>query len=119
MLSKATPCSRNLQEDAERSGLKETQDSAKNNEALVSCDVRETTDSVGPDKLKPLQGEKEDLLGTHCSLEQPHISIQAKDEYKGLSSASVEGTFLEKGLTGPGQKAAALNGNNSELKIPL
>ena len=119
MLSKATPCSRNLQEDAERSGLKETQDSAKNNEALVSCDVRETTDSVGPDKLKPLQGEKEDLLGTHCSLEQPHISIQAKDEYKGLSSASEEGTFLEKGLTGPGQKAAAFNGNNSELKIPL
>lgn len=66
--------SRNLQENTERSVLKETQDSAKNDEALNSCDARETRDSVGPDKMKPQRRGK----GTENSKKQPKIAAEGQ-----------------------------------------
>lgn len=111
--------SRNVQEDTGRSGLKETQDSAKYDESLISCDVKETGDSVGLDYIKTQQHGKEDQFESQPTLVQPHITSHVKDDFTGSSPVNVEGVLLKEGLPSCEQKLAALNETYSKFNFFL
>lgn len=95
--SKATTVSGNLHEkNVSGSDPKETEE--------------ETRDSVALDKIKTQQREKKGLLGTRSTLEKPHISLHAADDFTGSSPVNVEGILLKEGLADGGQRVAAQNG---------
>ncbi|XP_078367189.1 sterile alpha motif domain-containing protein 9-like isoform X1 [Oculina patagonica] len=107
----ATALSRNVQQDTRRSVLKDTQDSAKYDEGLISCDVKETEDSVGLEYNKTQQHGKEGHFESQPTLEQPHITSHVKDDFTGSSPVNVEGVLLKEGLPSCEQKLAAQNEN--------
>ncbi len=115
----ATARSRNVQEETGINGLKETQDSAKYDEGLISCDVKETGDSVGLDYIKTQQRGKKEQFESHPTLEQPHITSHVKDDFTVPSPMTVEGVLLKEGLPSCEQKLASQNENYSKFNFVL
>ena len=72
--------SRNFRQGAGRSTLKETQDSAENDQGLISFDVEETRDSVTRDNTKTPKGGKEVQFEIQSTLEPPNVTRQDKDD---------------------------------------
>lgn len=103
-----TALSRNVQEDTERSGLKETQGSAKY-----------TGDSVGLDYIKTQKRGKEDQFESQPTLEQPHITSHVKDDFTGSSPVNVEGVLLKEAHPSCEQRLAAQNENYSKFNFVL